>query len=95
MTVDPLQDLQIAVESYDVPRLTSVFGDTADNHWWTKAWFNNEENGKKAVEVSKDMALEFIHDHISKDAWMIHFFPKEMGNYYHALSRTRQQILGL
>ena len=95
MTVDPLQDLQIAVESYDVPRTASVYGDTAGNHWWTKAWFNNDEKGKKAIEIPQKMAKKFIHDQIGKDAWLTHYYPKEMGNYYNALSRTRQQILGL
>ena len=35
--VDPLTDLEIDVQSFDIPRLVTVYPDKAGMRWWTKA----------------------------------------------------------
>ncbi len=95
MTVDPLSTLQISVQSFDVRRIASVYADTAGNRWWTKAWFNGNERGEKAIEISREMAIKFNNDLISKDDWLSRFYPKQMSNYYSAIQHTRQHFLGV
>ena len=51
--VDPLTDLEIDVQSFDIPRLVTVYPDKAGMRWWTKAWFNNREEGEASVEISR------------------------------------------
>lgn len=43
MTVDPLSDLEIEVQSYDIQRVASVYFDRSGTRCWTKAWFNGKE----------------------------------------------------
>lgn len=90
-----MSSLSIKVESFDVPRIASVYGDTSGNRWWTKAWFNNKEKGEKAIEISRDMAIKFIQDVISKDDWLSRFYPTQMVNYQNVMFNTRKQLLGL
>ena len=33
--VDPLTDLEIDVQSFDIPRLVTVYPDKAGMRWWT------------------------------------------------------------
>ena len=40
--IDPLAELDIDVQSFDIP-LVSVFPDKSGTRWWTKAWFNGGE----------------------------------------------------
>ena len=58
--VDPLTDLEIDVQSFDIPRLVTVYPDKAGMRWWTKAWFNNREEGEASVEISRQVAVKFI-----------------------------------
>ena len=44
--MDPLADLDITVQSFDIPRTVSVYPDQAGVRWWTKAWFNNRKDGE-------------------------------------------------
>jgi hypothetical protein len=44
--IDPLAELEIDVQSFDIPRLVSVYPDKSGIRWWTKAWFNNSEAGE-------------------------------------------------
>ena len=48
--MDPLADLDITVQSFDIPRTVSVYPDQAGVRWWTKAWFNNRKDGEASVE---------------------------------------------
>ena len=93
-TIDPLADLDIDVQSFDIPRLVSVYPDRAGVRWWTKAWFNNREEGECSVEIELQQAILFIHDRIEKDAWLEEYFPKQMEVYHQAIEQTREQILG-
>ena len=93
--IDPLQNLSIIVRSFDVPRIASVYPDNAGIRWWTKAWFNNRENGEDVIEISREMAIKFIQGEIGKDAWLERYYPKQMSIYHNAIEMTRKQLLGL
>ena len=67
MIVDPLANLQVDVQSYDIARVASIYFDSEGNRCWTKAWFNGREKGEAAVEISRKLAIAFINDQISKD----------------------------
>lgn len=92
--IDPLAELDIDVQSFDIPRLVSVYPDRAGVRWWTKAWFNNREEGECSVEIELQQAILFIHDRIEKDSWLEEYFPKQMEVYHQAIEQTREQILG-
>jgi hypothetical protein len=91
--VDPLADLDIDVQSFDIPRLVSVYPDKSGHRWWTKAWFNNSEKGEAAIEIERSLAIKFINDNIEKDEWLEEYFPKQMEVYHNAIEQTREQIL--
>lgn len=91
--VDPLAGLEIDVQSFDIPRLVSVYPDKSGIRWWTKAWFNNSESGESAIEIERELAIKFINDNIEKDAWLEEYFPKQMEVYHNAIEQTREQIL--
>jgi hypothetical protein len=91
-----LANLQLGdVQSYDVSRVAAIYADNTGHRWWTKAWFNGREKGEKAVEIPRAMAIKFVNDEISKDAWLSRFYPKQMSVLQNALAQTRQQLLGL
>ena len=79
--MDPLAGLEIDVQSFDIPRLVSVYPDKSGIRWWTKAWFNNSEAGEAAIEIERELAIKFIND------------PKQMEVYHNAIEQTREQIL--
>lgn len=91
--IDPLANLDIDVQSFDIPRMVSVYPDRAGVRWWTKAWFNNREEGECSVEIELQQAILFIHDRIEKNAWLEEYFPKQMEVYHQAIEQTREQIL--
>lgn len=93
--IDPLASLQVQFQSYDVPRVASVYFDTEGNRCWTKAWFNDRDKGEPAIEITRKQAIAFISDQISKDSWLIRFYPKQMMAYHNGIDKTRQQLLGL
>ena len=51
------------IQSFDIPRLVTVYPDRAGVRWWTKAWFNNREEGETVsythLDVYKRQAPEF------------------------------------
>ena len=67
--MDPLEDLDIVVQSFDIPRTVSVYPDQAGIRWWTKAWFNNRKDGEASVEISRQSAILFIRNQVEKDEW--------------------------
>ena len=75
--MDPLEDLDIVVQSFDIPRTVSVYPDQAGIRWWTKAWFNNRKDG----------------DQVEKDEWLEEHFPAQMEVYHNAIEETRKQLL--
>ena len=64
----PLADLDVDIQSFDIPRIVSVYPDRAGVRWWTKAWFNGKEEGEPSVEIEERMAVQFIHCQVDKDA---------------------------
>ncbi|MBR5216624.1 MAG: hypothetical protein IKV80_10450 [Bacteroidales bacterium] len=91
--IDPLSDLDISLQSFDIPREVSVYPDQAGIRWWTKAWFNNRKDGEASVEITRQLAILFIHDEIEKDEWLEEYFPKQMEIYHNAIQQTREQLL--
>lgn len=91
--IDPLADLDIEVQSFDIPRTVSVYPDQAGIRWWTKAWFNNRKEGEASVEITRELALLFIRDNIEKDEWLEEHFPKQMEIYHNAIQQTKEQLL--
>ena len=95
LVVDPLSNLHIGVQNYDVNRIASIYFDSEGNRCWTKAWFCGREKGESAVEISRKLAVAFIKNEISKDSWLTRFYPKQMSSVTKAIEQTRQQLLGL
>ena len=91
--IDPLAELEIDIQSFDIPRLVTVYPDRGGIRWWTKAWFNNKEEGEASVEISRQVAIRFIQDEIGKDAMLEEYFPKQMEVYPQAIEQTREQLL--
>jgi hypothetical protein len=90
---DPLAELDIDVQSFDIPRIVSVYPDRAGIRWFTKSWFNNHEEGESSVEITRQLAIRFIQDEIDKDEWLETYFPKQMEVYHRAIDQTRDQLL--
>lgn len=90
-----MANLQIAAKSYDVNRVASVYFDSEGNRCWTKAWFNGRDKGEPAVEISRRLAIAFINNDITKDAWLSRFYPKQLSACLKAIDQTRQQLLTL
>lgn len=86
--------MSVDIQGYDVKRVASVYFDNSGERCWTKAWFNGSDKGEPAIEISKKNAIAFINDRITTDAWLSHFFPKQMQVYYNAINKTRQKLLG-
>ena len=84
--MDPLEDLDIVVQSFDIPRTVSVYPDQAGIRWWTKAWFNNRKDGEASVEISRQSAILFIRNQVEKDE-------AQMEVYHNAIEETRKQLL--
>lgn len=95
MTVDPLSDLEIEVQSYDIQRVASVYFDRSGTRCWTKAWFNGKEKGERAIEITIQLANKFVNDEISMDDWLSRFYPKQMTVYHKAIAQARNQLLGI
>ena len=91
--IDPLSELEIDIQSFDIPRLVTVYPDRGGIRWWTKAWFNNKEEGEASVEISRQVAIRFIQDEIEKDVMLEEYFPKQMEVYHHAIEQTREQLM--
>ena len=88
-----MAELDIDVQSFDIPRIVSVYPDRAGIRWWTKAWFNNHEVGEASVEIDRRIAVQFIHDQVEKDDWLDEYFPKQMEVYRHAIEQTKEQLI--
>ena len=88
-----MADLDIDIHSFDIPRLVSVYPDRAGVRWWTKAWFNNRDEGECSVEIERQQAIQFIQNRIDKDLWLEEYFPKQMEVYHHAIEQTKEQLL--
>ncbi|MCE9402554.1 hypothetical protein B5F34_02835 [Mediterranea sp. An20] len=88
-----MAELDIDIQSFDIPRAVTVYPDRAGIRWWTKAWFNNREEGEASVEIGRTQAVDFIQDRIEKDAWLEAFFPKQMEVYRNAIEQTKEQLL--
>lgn len=91
--IDPFADFEIDIQSFDIQRWVSVYPDRDGIVWWTKAWFNGRKKGERAIEITRQLAIKFIHDDIEKDEWLEQFFPKQMAVLHAALAQTREQVI--
>lgn len=81
------------MQSFDIPRIVSVYPDRVGVRFWTKAWFNNREEGEASVEIEREQAIRFIQDRVEKDEWLEEYFPRQMEIYRNAIEQTREQLL--
>ena len=81
------------MQSFDIPRQVSVYPDRAETRWWTKAWFNNQEEGENSIEITRLTAVRFRQNQIDKDTMLEEYFPKQMEIYRNAIEQTRVQLL--
>lgn len=88
-----MAELDIDIQSFDIPRMVSVYPDRAGVRWWTKAWFNGKELGEPSVEIEQRMAVQFILGLMEKDAWLEEYFPKQMEIYHNAIEQTKEQLI--
>ena len=92
--IDPLENVLVDAQSYDVRRIAAIYADSLGMRWWTKAWFNGRDIGERSQEISRDMAVKFVQGTISKDDWLMRYFPKQMAACRKAVEQARNQILG-
>lgn len=85
--------MNIDVENYDIERTASVYFDRSGQRAWTKAWFNGRKDGEKSIEITREQAIKFLKDIIDRDAWLSHYFPRQMSACQQAVAQVRQQIL--
>lgn len=85
--------LDIDIQSFDIPRIVSVYHDQAGLRWWTKSWFNNSEDGEAAIEIEREQAIRFLLNQIDKEEWLEEYFPKQMEMYHNAIDQTKEQLL--
>ena len=71
--IDPLANLDFDMQSFDIKRVVSVYPDRDGIVWWTKAWFNGKKKGERAIEISRQSAIDFINRNIIKDEWLEQF----------------------
>ncbi len=83
------------IQSFDIPRLVTVYPDKTGIRWWTKLWINRREAGEAAVEITRGLAISFMEGNIEKDAWLEEYYPEQMKVYRQAIEQTRQQLLGM
>ena len=88
-----MAELDIDIQSFDIPRIVSVYPDRAGVRWWTKAWFNNQEEGENSIEITRLTAVRFLQSQIDKDTMLEEYFPKQMEVYRNAIEQTRVQLL--
>lgn len=93
MTVDPLANMDVFVQDFDVQHKAYVYFDQSGQRCWTKAYFDNKQKGEKSVEITRDMAIKLIHGEITQDSWLARYFPKQMAAYRQAIDAAKKQFL--
>ena len=85
--------MDIDIQSLAIPRIVSVYPERFVIRCWTKAWFNNRDEGEASVEIEREQAVRFLQDSIEKDKWLEEYFPRQMEVYHHAIEQTKEQLL--
>lgn len=92
--IDPLADLDIDIQTFDIARKIAVYPDRDGIQWWIKAWFNNRRIGEGAIPIDRMIAIEFIHDYEKgKDDWLEEYYPQQMQVYHQAIEQTKAQLI--
>ncbi len=91
--IDPLAELDIDIQSFDIPRLVTVYPDRAGVRWWTKAWFNNREEGETSVEIERGRQYSSCGTTSRRTHELEEFFPRQMEVYHNAIEQTKEQLL--
>lgn len=81
------------LQSFDIPRLVSVYSDNFGMRWWTTAWFNDSEKAEPSVEINSELANKFYEDDFDKETWLNEYFPEQMEIYNKAMAQTKEQLL--
>lgn len=92
---DPLANMVIDAQSYDIDRTASIYFNTSGNRCWTKAWFNGRKEGERSIEITRQQAIQFHNNEIDLDGWLSRFYPKQNSVYHKAIEQARSQLLGL
>lgn len=92
---DPLANMIIDAQSYDIDRTASIYFNTSGTKSWTKAWFNGRKEGENAIEITRQQAIQFHNNEIDLDGWLSRFYPKQNSVYHKAIEQARSQLLGL
>lgn len=93
--IDPLANMYAEIKSYDIQREASIYYDTTGQRVWTKAWFNGREKGEASIEITRDMAIKFTNNEITRDVWLSRYYPKQMQNVKKAVAEARMQAFGV
>lgn len=93
LEVDPLEELNIQAQSYDVAHQAFIYFDNTGERVWTKGYFNNSEKGEKSIEITRPIAIKFIKGELSQDAMLSRYYPKQMTAYKKAINAAREQFL--
>lgn len=75
------------------PDWVTVYPDRSGIRWWTKAWFNNREEGESSVEITRQLAILFLQNQIEKDQWLEEIFSQTNGSLSSCHEQTREQLL--
>lgn len=87
--------MDMDIQTFDIPRLVSIYPDKDGIRWWTKLWINNRHKGERAIEIDRQLAIAFIRDTIGKDEWCEKYFPRQMEVYHTAISQAKQQYISM
>lgn len=88
-----MADLSLDIQSFDIERLVTVYPDRPGMRWWCKSWFNGKEEGEAAVEIERQIALQFLRHEMERDAMLEAYYPRQMEAYHNAIEQTKEQLL--
>lgn len=94
MIVDPLQDMSITSQRYDVQREGYIYYSKNATTAWISAFFNGRDKPERPVAIPISMAKEVLSGLIPQDEWLTRFFPKQMSICQKAIDESRRRLLG-
>lgn len=90
-----MADLDIDLHTYDIPRKVSVYPDKDGIQWWIKSWFNNRKVGEKAIQITRQIAIQFIQEDKTCDEWLDEYYPRQMDICRSATAQAREQLINM
>ena len=93
MIVDPLENMSVSSQCYDVQRKSYITYSNGATMAWLNAFFNGKEHPDR-VPVTIEMAWDILNGDIPRDEWLNRFFPKQMAICQKAIEESRMRLLG-